>query len=259
MKACFCLLLTLAAGWNYNSQGSDWGDNCQSGVDQSPINIDTGSTSKLGSDYQMTIYYYGKTCSRTVVNDGNVVYMEGDFGWISVIDLDGDPRKFLVQKVEFHMESEHKVDDEPAWMEMEIYHKVDDSDYTVDFPSLAVVSVMIRPGDPSYFMDSINVQHLPGPGGQLLLANTSNINLLAIVNPDDNYYFYIGSLTTPDCTGNVLRYVFETWQWVSMDQMSYFGQYWGEKSNVRTVQDVGDRNVYYSAAAPLVITLWLAG
>lgn len=253
------LFLSTAAAWNYASQGSDWGDSCQSGEGQSPINIETGDTSKLGSDYQMTIYYYGKTCSRTVVNDGNVVYMNGDFGWISVTDLDGDPRKFLVQKVEFHMQSEHTVDNEPAWMEMEIYHKIDDSDYTVDFPSLAVVSVMIRPGDPSYFMDSISVQNLPGPGQQLILANTSNINLLAIVNPDDNYYFYIGSLTTPDCTGNVLRYVFETWQWVSMAQMSYFGVYWGEKNNVRTVQDVGDRTVYYSQAVMIGVVTWLAG
>ena len=74
------LLLAIAAAWNYGSQGSDWGDNCQSGEGQSPINIDTGDTSKLSSDYQMTIYYYGKTCSRTVMNDGNVVYMNRNFG-----------------------------------------------------------------------------------------------------------------------------------------------------------------------------------
>lgn len=108
------------------------------------------------------------------------------------------------------MPSEHWFNGYPTHMEMQIYHTVDDSDYTVDFPYRAVVSVMIRPGDPSYFMNSIDVFNLPSNGSTNKLPDDSNINLMAIVNPDDKYYFYKGSLNTPDCEEDVLWYVFKT-------------------------------------------------
>lgn len=89
-------------------------------------------------------------------------------------------------------------------MELQIYHTIDDSDYTVDFPIKAVVSVMIRPGDPSYFLESIDVSNLPSTDNENILPIESNVNLLAIVDPSDKYYFYRGSLTYPECEEDVL-------------------------------------------------------
>lgn len=109
----------------------------------------------------MKIYYYGRTTSRAVVNNGNYIYIEGDFGYISIKDEDDEERKFLTDSIEFHMPSEHWFDGYPTHMEMQVFHTIDDSDYTVDFPNRAVVSIMIRPGDPSYFMESIEVSNLP--------------------------------------------------------------------------------------------------
>jgi carbonic anhydrase len=263
------LLLALTVNaWDYKNQGTDWPDTCSSGEEQSPIDLDTGDYSKLSDTYRMEVYYYGKTASRTVVNTGNVISMEGDFGYITIIDKDGDERKYLTEWVEFHMPSEHWFDGYSTDMEMQIFHRIDDSDYTVDFPVRAIVSVPIRPGDESYFMNSIDVYNLPQSGASNQLPDDSNINLLAIVDMDDDYYFYKGSLNKPTCDEDVLWYIFETKQWVSLSQMQNFKQLWitsdnfsGGKGNVRAIQDTNGRTLYYSGAWTLtalaVLVSWL--
>lgn len=262
------LLFPSVSAWDYGTQGTAWGETCAQGDRQSPIDIVTDDTEDLGSEYSMQVYYYGKTASRTITNNGNYIYMPGDFGYITVKDEDGDERKFLTNWVEFHMPSEHFIDGFPTHMEMQIFHTIDDSDYTVDFPNRAVVSVMIRPGDSSYFMQSIEASSMPNAGKELVLPETSNINLLAIVDPDDEYYFYKGSLNKPepDCTENVLWYVFETEQWVSFDQMTRFKQLWiddpnfnGGKGNVRDIQSKNGRTVYYSWSWRIAMSLLIVG
>jgi len=259
------LILLLAVGasaWSYAQGGEDWPETCKTGNEQSPIDIDTGDTSDLGSDYFMKVYYYGKTASRTVANDGNVIYIEGDFGYITVEDKDENERKFLTNKIEFHMPSEHFFDGYPSKMEMQIFHTIDDSDFTVDFPKKAVVSVMIRPGDPSYFMDSIEVSNLPTSNQNNTLPSDSNVNLLAIVDPDDKYFFYFGSMNKPDCEENVLWYVFETEQWVSFEQMKNFENLLvldssdpDSTGNVRSIQSLNGRTVYYSSGLCLGLSV----
>lgn len=257
----WALIVQSVFSWDYTLQGTSWTDTCGKGDRQSPIDILTDDTEDLGSQYSMQVYYYGKTASRTIKNGGNYIYMEGDFGYITIKDDDDDERKFLTDWVEFHMPSEHFIDGFPTHMEMQIFHTIDDSDYTVDFPNKAVVSVMIRPGDSSYFMQSIQVESMPNKGSELVLPETSNINLLAIIDPDDEYYFYKGSFNKPEpeCTENVLWYVFETEQWVSFEQMSRFKELWIDdtdfndgKGNVREIQSQKGRTVYYSWGSNLV-------
>lgn len=267
MLAVLLIALSVSA-WDYNNQGSDWSGTCSTGEEQSPIDLNTDNYDVLGDKYRMEIYYYGKTASRTIVNTGNYIYMEGDFGYIVVIDGDGDERKFLTESVEFHMPSENWFDGYATDMEMLIFHRIDDSDYTVDFPFRAVVSVPIRPGDESYFMNSIDVYNLPGSGQSNVLPDDSNINLLAIVDMDDDYFFYKGSLNKPTCDEDILWYIFETKQWVSLSQMANFKKLWvdsesfsGGKGNVREIQEKNGRTLYYSEgvqlAAWIVLLSWL--
>lgn len=264
MAVCIVIqiLLGVVFGWNYKNGGSDWSGLCNTGHDQSPINIVPDDTKSLEDEYTMEVYYYGKTQSRTLENDGNVILMKGDFGYIIVKDESGQDRKFLTKKVEFHYPSEHHFDGYESYMEMLIFHTVDNSDYTVDFPTYAVVSVMIRPGDPSYFFDSIEVWNLPASMLNHTLNNNTNINLLALVDAHDAYFFYKGSLNTPDCDENVLWYVFETEQWVSLQQMSYFKALWvdalefsGGKGNVRKIRNLNSRDVYYSFGYSLAYSM----
>jgi carbonic anhydrase len=80
---------------------------------------------------------------------------------------------------------------------------------------------MIRPGDESYFINSMEPESLPNSGGTWAIAQ-SNINLMAIVDPNDFYYHYKGSINYPECEEDILWYVFEEEQWVSVKQMDYF-------------------------------------
>ena len=252
----FLLLFSLAYGWNYNFKGSDWGGLCTDGVSQSPINLQKTKTSLLDSLYSMQVYYYGQTKSRTVQNNGNYIFIEDYFGYITIQDSKGKNRQFLSTKIEFHIPSEHYIGDYPTHMEMEIFHTVADGDYTFDFPSIAVVSVMLRPGTESYFFNSIGVSNLPATGNLNVLAANSNINLLSIVSPDDNYFFYNGSLTQPDCEENVLRYVFETQQYISFIQIGYFqslfmpgvSDTFSGGGNSRSIKSLNSRTVYYSSS-----------
>lgn len=212
----------------------------------------------------MLVYYYGIVGSRDVMNDGNTIALAGDYGYITIKDKEGDDRKFLTNRIEFHMPSEHWFNDYPSQMELQIFHTVDDSDFTVDFPSTAIVSVMIRPGDDNYFMQAISLENLPKSGSNHTLATNALVNLLDIVDPYDDYYFYMGSLSTPECQEDVIRYVFKDEQMVSFNQMDYFKRLWIEDTgfsngngNVRTIQDKNGRDVKYSSALSVVFSLSL--
>lgn len=266
------LLLVLA--WDYDEHGKDWKGICGDGKEQSPINIKKSDTSKLGDKYTMETYYYGTTVSRTVEFKENNIYIEGDFGYITVRDGDGKDRKFMSNRIVFHAPSEHYFNGYPTHMEMQVFHRVDDSDYTFDFPSIAVVSVLLRPGDSSYFFDSIQVSNLPNEGGENRLPDNSNVNLISIVKSDDDYFFYIGSMNEPSysdgaegCEENVLWYVFESEQWISFIQINYFinklissdsegyKDIFGGSGNTRSIQSKNGRTVYYSSSLHIYISL----
>jgi carbonic anhydrase len=255
------LIFTFVAAldnWDYNQHGADWNGKCSDGKKQSPVNIRKSKTNSLGDTYKMEVYYYGTTMSRTVKNDGNKIYLDGNFGYITIRDNNSKDRKFITTQIAFHAPSEHEKEGVNTHMEMQIYHKVDDSDYTFDFPSNAVVSVLLRPGDNSYFFDSIQVNNLPTKNKENVLANDSNINLISIVEADDNYFFYHGSNNEPDCDEDYLWYVFEKQQWISFVQINYFLEklveadsdgfrnVFGNKGNNREIQGLNGRTVYYS-------------
>ena len=67
---------------------------------------------------------------------------------------------------------------------------------------------MIRPGDKSYFINSLDYESLPGRFANHTLVD-SNINLMAIVEADDKYFHYKGSIAHPECHEDVLWYVYE--------------------------------------------------
>ena len=77
---------------------------------------------------------------------------------------------------------------------------------------------MIRPGDESYLIKSIDPEHLPTRGSNHTLVD-SNVNLMSIVDPSDSYFHYMGSISYPECEEDVLWYVYEKEQWVSTEQM----------------------------------------
>lgn len=270
----FSFLVQIQA-WDYKKHGSDWSGLCKDGTEQSPRDIFKSNTDKLGDPYKMEIYYYGTTMSRTVSYKKNNIYIEGDFGYITVRDKDSKDRKFVSNRIVFHAPSEHYFEGYPTHMEMQIFHRIDDSDYTYDFPSIAVVSVMLRPGDNSYFFDSIQVSDLPNNGEDHKLPDNSNVNLISIVQSSDDYFFYVGSMNEPSyddgtegCEENVLWYVFETEQWISFTQINYFinklitadgdgyKDIFGGSGNTRAIQ-TSKNKVYYSGSSAIFIPLFI--
>ena len=81
----------------------------------------------------MYVYYYGYRKDRDVVNDGNDLYLDGgNLGYIR-IDDNGTDRDFYAEKIVFKMPSEHTFNGEHTEMEIQVHHKILDSDAVPDF------------------------------------------------------------------------------------------------------------------------------
>jgi carbonic anhydrase len=103
--------------WNYDEGGTNWEGTCGTGERQSPIDLDDDDTEDI-DNRKMSVYYYGYTKDRNIINDGNNIWIDGaDFGYIR-IDDDGDDYDFYAEKIVFHMPSEHTFNGVHSEMEI---------------------------------------------------------------------------------------------------------------------------------------------
>jgi carbonic anhydrase len=135
-----------ASHWGYEGEGSPehWGEldeaykTCQSGMNQSPINIDSTANAHLSP--LQTHYIDGPV---TLTNNGHTIQATGDTR--DTITL--DKQTWTLQQFHFHAPSENTVHGKKYAMEMHLVHK--------NASELTVVAVMFDKGAANPELDKL--------------------------------------------------------------------------------------------------------
>lgn len=224
----------LASHWGYEGEGSPehWGSlgeefkTCQTGMNQSPINIDT--TLKAHLSPLDTHYTDGPI---TLINNGHTIQAGLKTDTADTITIDGTP--FTLQQLHFHAPSENTVHGKHYAMEMHLVHK----DAT---GAVAVVAVMFDKGAANTELDKLWAT-MPEKAEQNTKISTQ-MDLNALLPTDKTYWRFSGSLTTPPCSEGVTWIVLKHPLTLSAAQLEKFSHTMHHDNN-RPVQPLNGRVV----------------
>ena len=195
---------------------------CGSGKRQSPIDIRSG----IKVDLEPIRFDYRPTQFR-VVDNGHTVLVEVGEG--SSITVTG--RTYPLMQFHFHRPSEERINGKPFDMVMHFVHKDYDN-------NVAVVAVLMEKGSEHPIIQTI-WNYIPLEVGMDVAPPNVAIDLSRLLPPSREYYTYMGSLTTPPCTENVLWMVMKNPVQVSPQQIGVFSRLY--PNNARPVQPANDR------------------
>jgi carbonic anhydrase len=233
--------------WSYfdGPEGPEnWGnlskDNlaCLKGKSQSPININIDRAVKAQLNPIEFIY---RPSPLSIIDNGHTImvnYGEGS-------NLMADGRQYRLVQFHFHKPSEEAINGERTDMVAHLVHQHHDG-------SLAVVAVLMSTVKPAssrkYWWgdDSIKENafintlwnNVPLVKGKTEMPGVM-IDINEMLPADKNYFTYMGSLTTPPCSENVLWLVLKNPIYVSEEQVKNFDRMY--PMNARPLQPKGDR------------------
>ncbi|MEW6997265.1 carbonic anhydrase [Colwelliaceae bacterium BS250] len=218
--------------WEYTGEnGVDhWGEIsskyalCSSGVNQSPINIVTGSV--IEADLPPLIINY-QVSDIEEVNNGHTIQanIKGNNTFTN------DSGTFNLLQFHFHSPSENTIDGKSFPLEAHLVHADQDG-------RLAVIGVMFRVGKSN--------PQLAQMWEDMPTANHTNKDLVKALStvkllPEKkSYYRFNGSLTTPPCTEGVRWFVLKDTIEASQAQIDKFHQVMGTDTN-RPTQPINAR------------------
>jgi carbonic anhydrase len=216
--------------WGYAGMGSpeNWDKikpgyaTCGTGKRQSPIDIRGG----IKVDLEPIRFNYRPTEFR-ITDNGHTVQV--DVGEGSSIVVQG--REYPLVQFHFHRPSEERINGKPFDMVAHLVHQ----DYD---KSLAVVAVLMEKGSEHPLIQTL-WNYMPLEVGMTSAPPYVVIDLSRLLPEKREYYTYMGSLTTPPCTENVLWMVLKNPVQVSPQQIGIFSRLY--PNNARPVQPTNDR------------------
>ncbi|MBV1776490.1 carbonic anhydrase family protein [Burkholderiaceae bacterium DAT-1] len=227
---CISASVTQASGWSYKKGHhgpEEWAGSCQTGHEQSPVNIDTSKVVKGG--LQALEFDY-KPSAFSVWNNGHTIQFPWEAG--SRLKI-GDDVYWLLQ-FHFHTPSEEQIDGKPADMVAHLVHKNDAG-------QLAVVALLFKVGEENEPLAEL-FEHLPGMGARFEVGGTLDLN--DVLPSNYAYYTLPGSLTTPPCTEGVRWIILKRQVTISKKQLAMFRKAY--PMNARPVQPLRERVVQSS-------------
>jgi len=220
------------AHWDYDGPSGPmaWGRlkpefaTCAIGQRQSPINIDDSVT--LRGPAEAIVFDYN-TSSATVVNNGHTIQIDviGDNG----IMVRGS--RFQLLQLHFHHPSEERINHRGFPMVAHLVHK----NY---MGQLAVVAVLLEVGEANPVINKFWT-YMPLGKGDRVAMPPGSFDLSQMLPKDQRYYQFMGSLTTPPCTEDVLWMILKQPVTLSQAQMRMFAQQF--PNNARPVQPINGR------------------
>jgi len=219
--------------WAYDGDGApaNWdklrGDyaTCGSGTRQSPIDI--RDTIKV--DLEPIVFDY-KPSQFRITDNGHTIQVDvGEGSSIRVME-----RQFQLLQFHFHKPSEERINGKSYDMVAHFVHRDDEG-------RLAVVAVLMDKGMEHPLIQTL-WNNMPLERGQSISPATV-IDLNRLLPPPDRraYYTYMGSLTTPPCSEDVLWMVLKEPIPLSPAQLSIFSRVYNH--NARPVQPANGRLV----------------
>lgn len=117
-----------------------------------------------------------------------------------------DGKKYKLRQLHWHSPSEHTINGQRFAVELHMVHHSDDGNITV-------IAVLYRHGKPDPFLfqikDKLAALYLEGckaEKGEPLPVGL--VDMRELKKGADRYFRYVGSLTTPPCTENVIWNIF---------------------------------------------------
>lgn len=219
--------------WGYSGDiaPDKWGDLkpefkiCKCGKSQSPVEVDSKTTVEIDELNRVKIEY--KNSNVEIVNTGNSIQVNPkDGGKISIAK-----DEYKLVQFHFHSKSEHMIDKMRHDMVIHFVHQRSESEF-------AVVAVFIDEGT-SENLEIETIWNLAKDEiDSKVYVDSLDINSLLPKNIE-NYYHYIGSLTTPDCTEGIKWYLIKEPILLSKEQIERFRRVYPE--NIRPLQPLNGR------------------
>lgn len=217
--------------WSYAGEGApaNWAKlrqdyaTCATGQRQSPIDIRGGikvDLENIAIDYKPTHF--------RITDTGHTIQVDvGEGSSIRVMERD-----YQLAYIDFHRPSEERINGKGFDMAVHFVHK--------DFDGrIAVIAVMLERGSEHPLVQTL--------WNNMPLERGMSVEPAAVIDPahllpareSRAYYTYMGSLTTPPCTEDVLWMVFREPLQVSPQQIAIFSRLY--PSNARPVQPTNGR------------------
>lgn len=217
-----------AVEWNY--ENPDWeaieDTDCDTAV-QSPVDIEPEEAiqAKLPE-----INYEYEPFQMTLVDNGHTIQGYGaENSFITIGD-----KRYKFAQFHFHSPSEHTVKGKAYPLELHLVHQ------EVGTDNLAVIGIFIEEGEENTFLGKV-FNEIPTEEKVEKQTNLM-LNLSDFIPPAQNYYTYLGSLTTPPCTVGVDWILFDEPIQATADQIRMFSEIHG--NTARPVKPLQNRRVY---------------
>ena len=217
--------------WGYEGEGgpANWGKLranyglCATGRRQSPIDIREG----IRVDLEPIKFDYRPTHFR-IVDTGHTV--EVHVGEGSTMSIMG--RTYRLVEFHFHRPSEERINGKAFDMVVHFTHRDDEG-------RLAMIAVLLDKGNEQPLIQTL--------WNNMPLEVNQDVTPAVAIDPNTllpesrGYYTYMGSLTTPPCTEDVLWMVFKQPMQISAEQIGIFSRLY--RNNARPVQPANNRLV----------------
>jgi len=217
--------------WSYHGPGAPehWGRlqpdyaTCSTGRRQSPIDIREGirvDLEPIAVDYRFSHF--------SVIDNGHSIEVKVAEG--NSITVMG--RTYRLEQVHFHHPAEERIEGRSFDMVAHLVHRSYDN-------RIAVIAVLLQRGTVEHPVVQIVWNHLPLEVGMVVSPPAAALDLAGLLPERRDYYTYMGSLTTPPCTEDVLWMVFKEPVTVSDEQIAIFARLY--PNNARPLQPAQGR------------------
>ncbi|KAJ9184486.1 hypothetical protein P3X46_004206 [Hevea brasiliensis] len=211
---------------------------CSKGKIQSPININRNETVH-NKNLKPLIREYKPANATLVTNVCNIgLYYEGDCGRLIM-----DDKNYTLKKMHWHSPSEHWIDGIRFPLELHLVHAAENN-------ATSVVAVLYQYGRADPFIAKLK-NSLDKLANEVKVGDQNPHIPLGIVDSKlvgkktRKYYRYMGSLTTPPCTENVVWHILGKTRTVTEKQVQTLKAPLGiaYKVNERPLQALNGRKV----------------
>lgn len=218
--------------WNYQNI-DHWGELsrdyrlCSAGRQQTPIDLRFVTAKE---PYQPTFDY--RPVPLKIRHNGRTILVQTEKG--GTMSFHGENWDLL--QFHFHHPGEHQIEGQSFPLEIHLVHRNARG-------NLAVVGIFARSGAFNPYLQTI-WDYLPQePCPETIIPDTwVNVGLLLPQNSD--FYEYLGSLSTPPCSENVLWLVWQNAIEISSQQLQQFAEIFPH--NARNIQPLNGRSILHS-------------
>ncbi|OMO91539.1 Alpha carbonic anhydrase [Corchorus olitorius] len=199
---------------NHGKGPSKWGElhpnwtSCGNGRMQSPIDMSNERVQIVSHLGRLKRSY--RPANATLKNRGHDMMLSWEGEEAGAIEINGTV--YALHQCHWHSPSEHTINGRRYDLELHLVHVSADG-------KIAVIGIMYKIGRPDSFLSSL-VEHLTA-----ITDITEGEKVVGMINPKDikigsrKYYRYIGSLTIPPCTENVVWSIVRKVRTVTREQV----------------------------------------